>query len=506
MAASQNSTSTRLTELCRQKLSHRRLILASNRGPVEYHRTDDGQLQALRGSGGVVTALTGLSKYVELDWVASAMGEGDREVARGVKAGRVRVPLADRELTVRFIVSPRNAYHKFYNVFCNPLLWFLQHQMWDCSHSPNIDRAVYDAWDNGYVAVNKAFAEAVVEEVGRSKSLPIVLLNDYHFYLAGAYIREQLPRQVIQHFVHIPWPSSSYWRLLPDSMRQPIFRSLCSCDIVGLQTTRDVNGFLDCCRAFINDAKVDREQQRVEVGGHTVQVKAYPISIDVASLKKLVTSTQFQEYLAKLAHLCGEKTIVRVERLEPTKNIVRGFKAFDMLLKRYPELLGRVKFMAFLVPTRSHLKVYQRYTQEVTEIIEAINSKYRTEDWYPIELFYENNYTQALAGMSLYDCLLVNAVVDGMNLVAKEGPIVNTREGVLILSETVGAHEQLGKNALTVAPTDLEGMTRALYAALTMPAGERGKRARALRKSVEEEDLTWWLLHMLEDAANLIEE
>ena len=506
MVTSNESNSVRLRELCSQRLSSRRLILASNRGPVEYHLNQDGRLQARRGSGGVVTALTGLSNYVELVWIASAMGEGDREVARRTQGGRIKVPLAGENLYLHFIVNPRRIYHKFYNVFCNPLLWFLQHYMWDSSHSPNIDHVIYDAWENGYIPVNESFAQAVVDEVKGSESLPIVLLNDYHLYLASSYIRSQLPHQVIQYFIHIPWPSPIYWQLLPNFMRQAIFRSLCSSDIVGLQTGRDVRSFLDCCQSFIDGADIDHKQQSVQINGHVVQVKAYPVSIEVAGLEKMVASTRLQEYLEKLRPLCGEQTIVRVDRLEPTKNIIRGFRAYDMLLERYPEFRGKVKFLAFLVPTRTHLRVYERYYQEVTQLIEVINNKYGTEDWHPIDIFYENNYTQAIAGMCLYDVLLVNAVVDGMNLVAKEGPTVNSRDGVLILSEGVGAFEQLGQNSLTVAPADLEGTTQALYTALTMPVEERRNRATALKRSIQEEDLTGWLLHLLEDAVSLIEQ
>jgi len=378
--------------------------------------------------------------------------------------------------------------------------------MWDSSHSPNIDHVVYDAWENGYIPVNESFAQAVIDEVKASESPPIVLLNDYHLYLASSYIRAQLPDQVIQYFIHIPWPSPSYWQLLPNSMRQAIFRSLCSSDIVGLQTARDVRSFLSCCESFIDEADVDHSKQSVQINGHVVQVKAYPISIEVAGLEKMVASARLHEYLEKLHPFCGEQTIVRVDRLEPTKNIIRGFRAFDMLLERYPQFRGKVKFLAFLVPTRTHLRVYERYYQEVTQLVEAINNKYGTEDWHPIEIFYENNYTQAMAGMCLYDVLLVNAVIDGMNLVAKEGPTVNNRNGVLILSEAVGACEQLGQNSLTVSPADLEGTTQALYTALTMPVEEREKRAVALKRSIEEQDLSGWLLHLLEDAVNLIEQ
>ncbi len=496
--------SARLQDLCRERLARRRLILASNRGPVEYHLADNGRLQGRRGSGGVVTALSGLGKYVEVEWVASAMGEGDRQAVQKAPGGRLKVTLADESLFLRFVVSPRNVYHKYYSIVCNPVIWFLQHYMWNTPRAPNIDRVVYDAWENGYVPVNQAFARAVVEAAGYDQSPPIVLLNDYHLYLAGDFIRQQRPDLVIQHFTHIPWPSKSYWQLLPDFMRQPIHRGLCAVDIVGLQTARDVDNFLHCCQAFVKDAEVDFQREEIHLNGRTVRVRAYPISIDYHGLRKLLTLPALGEYEAKLRPLYGEQTIVRVDRAEPSKNILRGFRAFDTLLERHPEFRGRLKFVAFLVPTRTHLRQYQRYNEEVFQLIEAINRKYATGDWHPIDYFFENNYLQAIAGMRMYDVLMVNAVIDGMNLVAKEGPTANDFDGVLILSETVGACEQLGEHALTVAPTDIEGTVRALYTALTMPPEERKRRAVALKSSVEREDITNWLWRMLDDITSLM--
>ena len=504
MTPTLSSNEARLKELYRQKLSSCRLILVSNRGPIEYRLAEGGELKARRGSGGVVTALSGISDFIEMEWIASAMREGDREAARRAKGESFKGPEAGENLYLQFVVSPRSMYHKFYSVFCNPLLWFLQHYMWNSPRTPNIDRVTYDAWENGYIPVNQAFAKAVIDSAKRSQLRPIVVLNDYHLYLTGGYIRQEMPDLPIQHFIHIPWPAASYWQLLPDPMRQAIIRSLCAADIVGLQTLRDVNSFLSCCETLTHGTEVDYRKQTVQLEGRITQVRVYPISVNVAALRKLVSSVEVKEYEAKLKPLCGEKTIVRVDRAEPSKNIIRGFRAFDIFLERYPEFLRRVKFIAFLVPTRTHLRQYQRYTEEVIQLIEAINSKYGTDDWHPIEYFYENNYHQAIAGMRLYDVMLINAVIDGMNLVAKESPIVNDRDSVLILSETVGACEQLGENALTVAPADLEGTVRALYTALTMPLDERKRRAKALKESISREDITAWLLHLLEDIASLV--
>jgi trehalose 6-phosphate synthase len=375
--------------------------------------------------------------------------------------------------------------------------------MWNSSHTPTVDAKIYDAWANGYVPVNQAFAQAVVGEARNDHHSPLVMLHDYHLYLAAGYIREQLPDAVLQHFTHIPWPGPNYWHLLPSSIRQAIFESLCANDIVGLQTLRDVRNFLLTCQSFLDEAEVDYQRQTVWWNGHLTRVNYYPISIDVLGIKRLAYSPRVRQLEEKLKPFCGEKTIVRVDRAEPSKNIVRGFRAFDMFLTRYPQFLGRVKFLAFLVPSRTHLKQYQRYNQEINDLVQTINAKYGREDWQPIKVFFEHNYPQAIAGMRLYDALMVNSVIDGMNLVAKEGPIVNTRHGVLILSEGAGAHEQLGENALSVAPSDLESTTEALYKALTMPKEERERRAEALKSSVEREDLTMWLCRQFEDLRRL---
>jgi trehalose 6-phosphate synthase len=467
---SKDSPAGYLYDLCQELLAERRLILISNRGPVDYRAGKDGALQLSRGSGGVVTALSAISRYVELTWIASAMGEGDRRVA-SEHDGSFHVQLPGQKLRLRFVVSPRNVYHKYYNLFCNPLLWFLQHYMWNSPYTPNVDAKVYDAWENGYAAVNRTFAEAAIAEAADDKTPPFVMIHDYQLYLVGGYIRSRLPQAILQHFIHIPWPASSYWHLFPKPMRNAIVESLCAVDIVGLQTKRDVHNFLRTSELFLDGAEVDYETSTISYKGHITKAAPYPVSVDVASLQRHARSPRAQEYEQKLLPHLGEVTIVRVDRTEPSKNIIRGFKSF--------------------------------YTQEVFDLVELINTKYGNDDWKPIEVFFENNYTQAIAGMRLCDVLLVNPVIDGMNLVAKEGPIVSSKDSVLILSEAAGAHDQLGKYAVSVAPADLEGTTRALYEAITMDTSERRQRAAELRRVVEEEDITRWLYAQFQDLRTL---
>ena len=488
-----------LLELCNRLLGQRRLIMVSNRGPVDYHITADGGLQARRGSGGVVTALSSLARQVDLCWIASAMSEGDRRAAAEAEGGSITPPLPGQQVALRYVMIPRRVYHKFYNVFCNPLLWFLQHYMWNSPYTPNLDLSTHDAWENGYVPANQAFADEVVREARESLDSPVVMLHDYHFYLVPKLIRQQLPEALIQHFIHIPWPSPTYWQLLPHKMRRSIWEGLLGADILGFQAIRDVLSFLEGCQTILPDAQVDYRGSTVSYGGRVTQVRTYPVSIDVEDLRRIAASPRARSYEQRLLPLCGQKTVMRVDRVEPSKNIVRGFRAFSLLLERHPELRGQVTFLAFLVPSRTHIRQYQRYQEEIENQIQAINERFERSDWRPVTVFYENNYTQAVAGMRLYDALLVNPVIDGMNLVAKEGPVVNTRDGVLILSESAGAYEQLKEGALGVAPADLEGTMEALYQALTMSPEERQQRSAALVSAIEREDAIHWLTRQVED-------
>lgn len=484
-----------LRELSERMLAERRLLIASNRGPAEFQVEDSGSLSSRRGSGGLVTALAALSRFAELSWIASAMTEGDRQVA----AGGAAVPLGEDGMRVRFVTLPPRMYHQFYNVVCNQQLWFLQHYMWNTPRYPNISRSIYEAWEGGYVPANVAFADAIAAEAATGAQPPYVMVQDYHLYLTPRLVRERLPGAIIQHFTHIPWPDPRYWALLPRTMRDQIFGHLCGADIVGLQTVRDTRNFLQAAESFLPGAEVDYRRSTVWWEGHLTLVRAYPIAVDAGGLQEFAASDGVREYEARLAPLLGSRTIVRVDRAEPSKNLLRGFRAYDLLLQRYPEYRRSTQLLAFIVPSRSDVGLYQTYTDEVFELIDAINDEYGEADWQPIVQFYENNYAQAIAAMKHYDVLMVNPVIDGMNLVAKEGPLVNTCDGVLLLSETAGAYEQLGALALPLAPADIEGMVRALRDALEMPADERRRRAAGLRQLVAEDDILHWLTRQFSD-------
>lgn len=477
---------------------HEQLLLVSNRGPVTYDITRDGRLRPTRGSGGVVTALEAVLGQQRLRWVACAMTEGDR---RAAALGPDAMPLGDTRFAPRFVVLPRDTYRKYYEVFANRVLWFLQHYLWNAPYEPRIDARMWDAWESGYIPANQAFADAVVAELAQGRGRAAVMLQDYHLYLVAASIRRRVPDVVLQHFTHIPWPEPRYWQLLPQPMRRAICEGMVANDIVGLQTERDVINFLATVVDNLPGVEVDARAGLVVYRGQRVLVRAYPISVDPARLRRLVRSAEGRRLVARLAARAGERTIVRVDRMDPSKNLVRGFQAFELLLRRRPDYRGRVRFLAFLVPTREKVPAYRRYREQVMALVEKINARYGRPGWQPIEVFYENHYLQALAGMTLYDVLLVNPVLDGMNLVAKEGPIVNERAGVLVLSEGAGAHNQLAGWALSVAPADVQGTADTLERALEMPRPEREARAAALRLAIEREDVHAWLRAQLADIA-----
>ena len=492
---------TDLTELCDRVLSQRRLILVSNRGPVEHHMAD-GHTEPKRGSGSVVTSFNPMSQAIDFTWVSSAMSEGDRTISAGGAA--VPSPLPGHNIKLRYVTTPRRAYHKYYNVICNPLLWFLQHYMWNPPHNPTVDASVHDAWQTGYVSVNEAFAKAVVAEARSHDLPPVVLGHDYHLYLLPELVRRDLPEAIIQHYIHVPWPTPLYWNLIPRHIVRRICESLCSADIVGFQTWQDRNCFLDTVYEFVPESRVDRASGVIELDGQCCYTRVYPGSINVAEVQHIADAPRTMEYEARLKRESGEATIVRIDRAEPNKNIVRGFRAYDQLLVTHPELKGRVKFLAFLVPSRTHLRQYQRYMDEVQQSIQQVNKNHGRCGWQPIVPYMENNYAQAIAGMKLYDTLLVNTLVEGMNLVAKEGPVVNNRDGVLVLSQSSGAYSQLADGALAVAPTDIEGTSEALYRAITMSAAERKQRASTLYRSICQNDNEDWLTRQMEDIAALL--
>jgi trehalose 6-phosphate synthase len=480
----------------------RPVIIAANRAPVKFEREPNGEFGYSRGAGGLVTALTGLAQYLPATWVACARTPADAEWRQG------DISLdGDQNIHIRFLNPESEAYDGYYNVIANPLLWFIQHSMWDLPRLPIINRATWQAWEEGYLAVNRMFAEAIVEQTRHARQRPLVMLQDYHLYLAGRYIRDRMRSKnapTLLHFVHIPWPGPEYWRILPPTMRQPILDGLCAMDILGFQTMDDRMNFLRTIESYLPRSAVKYKRGRIWYRNHATYVRDFPISIDVRGLRQIAKSEEVAGYRAEIESLLGEKALIaRVDRAEPSKNILRGFQAFEELLELYPEHRGHVKFLAYLIPSRLEVTEYQNYMDDLMAAVGRVNARFGDGQWEPIRVQVSENYPRAVAAMQLYDVLLVNSIADGMNLVAKEGPIVNQRDGVLILSERTGARQQLEPGALVIAPCDIYATAEAMHQALSMSKSQRKEQAARLRWIVEREDITAWLFDQLETVREL---
>jgi trehalose 6-phosphate synthase len=492
-----------IQRLSRRMLGGRRLILASNRGPIEHHMCD-GHYEARQGDGGLAVALCSAARCTPLAWVAGAMTEGDRQAARRNGNGNgTAVVASDGAWRLRMVLVSQETYDRYYNLMSNAVLWFVQHSLWDSPCGPrgrpNLWREIEEGWDFGYVPVNQAFAEAVLAELAKPDTAPYVMFHDYHLYLAPLPVRQRAPDAVLSHFSHIPWPPPDAWQQLPWSIAQSVLEGLLACDLVGFQTPESVHNFLLSCYDYIRGAEVDFEDGSVALDGHKTIVRSYPISVDAAALRRRMESPAVKRYKTALAPNCCSRTIVRVDRMDPAKNILLGFEAFDLLLETNPELVGQVRFLAFLVPSRQAVPEYRCHAEAVLSLADHLNRRWGTERWQPIQVFYEHNYDQALAALSLYDVLLVNSLSDGMNLVSKEGALVNERDGVLVLSRAAGAFRELGDAALPIEPRDVAGTADALAQALAMPPEERRWRAARLRAAVEANDFSDWFERQLSD-------
>ncbi|HEY7002835.1 MAG TPA: trehalose-6-phosphate synthase [Gaiellaceae bacterium] len=478
--------------------ARRKLIVVTNRAPVSFSRETDGSRSARRGGGGLVTALRSLVTHHDVTWVASSMTAEDRVVAEEAGGEAIEETASDgASYRLRFVSHDPQAYDLYYNVVSNPVLWFAQHYLWGLAESPDVDQGLHQAWVEGYVAVNQAFADAVAAELDRNPEAA-VFFHDYHLYLAPGLVREHAPEATLSHFVHIPWPQPDYWRVLPENIRRALHEGLLANDLVSFQTERWGRNFLRSCEDVVG-AVCDFKTGQVSYGDRLVDVHARPISVDPEEFEALAGSDAVLAHEAELEETRPERLIVRVDRTDPSKNIVRGFRAYELLLEEHPELHGRIGMLALLDPSRQDIPEYSEYLGAIQRGARAVNDRFRSEGWLPLDLRIEDNLAQAVAAYKQFDVLLVNAIFDGMNLVAKEAPLENIRDGVLVLSENAGAHDELGEWALTVNPFDVSGQASALYAALTMPEGERRRRLESIRAQVREHDIAAWIESQLAD-------
>jgi trehalose 6-phosphate synthase len=435
------------------------LLVVSNRGPISFVADGAGRVVPKRAAGGLVVTLGPGAERDNALWLAAVTSPEDRE---GAAAGATSGAVSSGGFRFAPVVIDPDDYAAYYDVVANQTLWFCLHGLWDRPRRPRFDRYWWRAWDR-YRAVNEAFARASDSAAERGAT---VLIQDYQLALVPALLAERRPDLRISTFLHTPWCSPQELMTLPDTVVTEIVAGLSGGGPVGFHTARWAHAFADCTTMVL---------------GQPTPTFVAPAATDVDDLRAVAGSGACNRALASLDEIIGDRrVIVRVDRVEPSKNVLRGFWAFDELLEERPDLRGRVIFAAMVYPSRTGLAEYQAYGQEVLALAARINEKWATPGWTPILLDPADDYPRSVAALRRFDVLLVNPVRDGLNLVAKEGPIVNERDGVLVLSHEAGAWAELGDQALGVNPFDVTATAAAMGRALDMGAGQRAAMSAAL--------------------------
>ncbi|MFE0784430.1 alpha,alpha-trehalose-phosphate synthase (UDP-forming) [Streptomyces mutabilis] len=454
------------------------VLVASNRGPVSYEVREDGSLDAKRGGGGLVSGLSAIGPDAGALWVCSALSDGDREaVRRGVG-----------EDGVRMLDVPADVHADAYNGIANSVLWFVHHMLYQTPLEPVFDAEFRLKWAS-YEKYNRAFAEALAEEAAEGA---VAIVQDYHLTLVPGMLRELRPDLRIGHFSHTPWAPVDYFRLLPDDIAEQVLRGMLGADRLGFLTRRWADAFTACCEALVG-------------GLGDTRIGVHGLGADAEFLRERSHRADVDERMAALREEIGtapdggaRRTIVRVDRTELSKNIVRGLLAYRELLAGRPEWRERVVHVAFAYPSRQDLAVYRDYTAEVRRVAESINEEFGTAGWTPVVLHVKDDFARSLAAYRLADVALVNPVRDGMNLVAKEVPVVSDEGCVLVLSREAGAYEELGEDSVVVNPYDVSGTAEALHKALGLPAGERAERSKRLAAAGTALPPARWFLEQLD--------
>jgi trehalose 6-phosphate synthase len=435
------------------------LVVVSNRGPLSFRLDEKGQLVRGHAAGGLAGSLYPMMAGTGATWVACALSDADRmalDQGLMVEDG-IRIELLDLEPDV---------YRMAYDVVSNATLWFCHHHLFDAARRPRSDGRWTEAWE-AYREYNRLFAErvaAVAPEGGR------VLVQDYHLTLVGSELARRRPDLRTVHFTHTPFADPSVLRMLPTAAVDELLAGMAGFGACGFHTERWAAGY----RACHLELSPERTLPPTFVSG----LAPDPDRL-IASINQPGVAEAGQKLEAEIG--ADRQVILRVDRMELSKNILRGFWAYEELLAHEPEWRERVVFLALAYPSRQGLAEYLAYQNEVESTVARINRRWATPGWTPIVLHVEDDYPRSLAALTRYDVLLINPIRDGMNLVAKEGPVVNTADGVLALSREAGAFEELAGPALEVNPFDVGGTAAVLSEALRMEPGERKAAAQALR-------------------------
>ncbi|MGI5353239.1 alpha,alpha-trehalose-phosphate synthase (UDP-forming) [Streptomyces sp. CA-250714] len=489
--------------------SSAQVLVASNRGPVSYTLGDDGTLTARRGGGGLVSGLSAIGPEAGAVWVCAALGEGDRAAAR--RAGGHLDSGDTGGQTVRMLDIPADTFEAAYHGVANSVLWFTHHMLYQTPLEPAFDQDFSREWAQ-YEAYNAAFAEALAQEAGQGAT---VLVQDYHLTLVPGMLRDRRPDLRIGHFSHTPWAPADYFRLLPDDVATQVLRGMLGADRTAFLTARWARLFAECCERVLGatvtvgvqagDSGNEDGGLSVTYEGRTTRIGVHPLGADGGFLRERAHRADVAERLTQLRQQVGtgpdgrpRRTIVRVDRTELSKNIVRGLYAFRRLLVDHPEWHDRVVHLAFAYPSRQDLAVYRDYTAEVGRVADEINKDFGTGDWTPVVLHVKDDFARSLAAYRMADVALVNPIRDGMNLVAKEVPVVSEAGCALVLSREAGAYEELAPDAISVHPFDVRETATALRTALELDPATRAERTRRLAETATAHPPTRWLRDQLD--------
>jgi trehalose 6-phosphate synthase/phosphatase len=457
----------------------RRLLIVSNRLPFRAY-VEGEEVVLTPSTGGVASGLRVLHDETDSLWIGwpgdlSCMPRRHRTIVRTHMRNHHIVPVS---LT-------RGESQEYYDGFCNSILWPLLHYQ--------IDRLplATPEWRT-YRQVNQRFADAIAEQY---RPGDVIWIHDYHLMLVPGLLRSYVPDAEIGFFLHVPFPAADVFRILP--WRHEMLQGLLGATLLGFHTGGYAAHFLDAVRSL---TALDVDGDLIRGASRSVRVGVYPMGADVASFAGMADAPIVAQTPASVPGSPNQQILLGVDRLDYTKGIPRRLLAYERLLQDHPELRGRVRMIQIAVPSRVGVQSYERFREQVEELVSRINGQMGRVGWTPIEYLYQSVSPAQLA--SLYraaDVMLVTALRDGMNLVAKEYVAARTDvDGVLVLSEFAGSAHELPE-ALTINPYAIDEMAEVFARALTMCATERRQRMEALRRTVLARDVRWWASTFLRD-------
>src|SRR3954447_2231989 len=447
-----------------------------------------------RGGGGLVSGLSAVARDRDALWVCAALSPADRRAAQQADGGRLDQAGHDiGGMAVRMLDIDPTTFHRAYNAVANSTLWFVHHHLYDTANSPHFDRRFRREWDS-YVAYGEAFARALADDAAQGAK---VVVQDYHLTLTPQMLREKRPDLRIGHFSHTPWATLDYFRLLPDEIARDVLCGVLGADHAGFLSPRWAEAFMECCAAVLG-ARVDMDARTVEVDGRITHIGVHPLGVDAAFLRNRASQADVEARRTALLDAIGDRAVLlRIDRTELSKNIVRGLAAYRELLRTRPEWRGRVVHLAYAYPSRHDLPEYREYTAAVQRIAAEIEDEFATDEWTPLDLAVTDDFPRSLAAYRIADVLVVNPIRDGMNLVAKEGPVLSEKGVTLVLSREAGAANDLGADALLVNPFDVSQTAEAMHAALLMDKEKRKARSERLAAAATALPPTQWFEEQL---------